>query len=346
MLPRILIPSGAGSPGFGGIVECLREIPGVFIVAGDIQKYAYGSSLADAFKVSTPGDHPGYISYVMSVLKEFNCNVILPITTRELVVLSENQAALAAAGARLAITPPDQLRIVNNKSRLYEAITELGLECVQFRTVNSREVLLRAAEELGLPEVPVIMKPSDGNGSRGFRIIVSEKDIQNLYFESKQGSLFTSAEAIKCEMPKQFPFDMVVSEYLPGIEWSVDILAVNGSVYCHSIRVREKTVSGISTRGYFVQEESISRQVTALCEVFKLHGPVGMQFKARANGDPVLLEINPRLQGAVSTSRYAGINFPKLAAELSLGQELTPQDGFKDNVGFARYWKDVFIKRS
>jgi len=89
---KILIPSGAGAPGFAGIVRCLREIPDVFIVGGDAKEHVYGSALSDAFVLMPESTKVSdYVEAVVRVCLENKIRVILPITTRELQVLSENK---------------------------------------------------------------------------------------------------------------------------------------------------------------------------------------------------------------------------------------------------------------
>lgn len=341
MATRILIPSGAGSPGFGGIVACLREIPDSEIIAGDIEKLAYGRFLADGFVSLPAGDSQDYIPRLLEAIEKYKPHVILPVTTRELQALSRSIDIIRQAGAAISITPPHRLAQVNNKSILYNELRNIQYRHAEFAVVHSKEELIAAARKLGAPEIPVIMKPSEGNGSRGFRIITSKNMMRSLYFSSKSGSLYTCLEAAEQEMPDVLPGSMLVCEYLPGTEWSTDLIAENGKVLVQATRVREKTVSGISTRGFFEYVPDIEKQVTELCMHFELHGPIGMQFRARANGEPVLLEINPRLQGAVSTARFAGINFPAIAVDLSMNRALQKYPEPQYGVHFARFWQDA-----
>jgi len=70
---RILIPSGAGAPGFAGIVRCLRKLPDVYIAAGDSREYVYGSQLADAFEVvPSSQDEQIYVEKVVAMCKAKN----------------------------------------------------------------------------------------------------------------------------------------------------------------------------------------------------------------------------------------------------------------------------------
>lgn len=341
---RVFIPSGAGSPGFGGIFESLKEYPGTGVWAGDMNPRAYGRNLADGFALMPPGDSADYIPAVVEHAHRFNCNVVLPITTRELYPLSEQVAILGRAGLQIAISPHSALKIANNKARLYAFLKESDIPCPAFFTASTRETLIAQVHALGYPTSRVIMKPAEGNGSRGFRIIATPADVQDHYFDTKAGALLTSPEALQHELPENFPAEMIVSEYLPGEEYSVDMLVNQGETLACLVRLREKTISGISVRGHFIRHTEMEETSVQIANALQLHGPIGMQFKMNSEGRPRLLEINPRLQGAVSTARFAGVNFPLLSVKLAMGEKIAPVfPEFPADLSFNRYWKDIKI---
>jgi len=337
---KVLIPSGAGSPGFGGILECLKELDGIQVFAGDMNPNSYGKFLADGFFEVPPPEDPHYLESVIQNAVKFGCNVILPITTRELPILSAADKVLAEKGIAIVISPPGAMDKANNKGRMYCFLHQCRLPCVNFDIVNSKVAFFEAVKRLQKNGKKIVMKPAVGNGSRGFRIIVPEEEIRSIYFQNKAGAVETTMSALHAELPDQFPGEIVVSDYLPGIEYSVDLLADRGKVLVSTIRVREKTVSGISVKGTFVEDAEIEKQCRILTDNLDLHGPLGMQFKRDEDGVAKLLEINPRLQGAVSTCRFAGVNYPVLAVKLAIGDELNIPES-RPRGAFHRYWKDI-----
>ena len=339
---NVFIPSGAGSPGFAGILHCLKADPDVKVFCGDSQAWAYGKRLADGFCLMPASSHKGYLESVIKNALTFNCSVILPITTGELQTLSENQHLLAQNGLKIAISQPPAMKVANNKAALYRHLVGQYMPCPDFAVVSNKERFFVKLALLGFPKHNKIMKPSQGNGSRGFRVIVGAKELQDSYFETKAGSNKTTLEALKAELPETFPAEMLICEYLPGEEYSVDMLVNHGETLVCLIRLREKTVSGISVRGTFVDDIDIRNQCINIAADLHLHGPIGFQFKRSHTGFPKILEINPRLQGAVSTARFAGINFPLLAVKLALEQTLEVPVAILDPpVSFNRYWQDL-----
>ena len=94
-------------------------------------------------------------------------------------------------------------------------------------------------------------------------------------------------------MPK-----LVVSEYLPGEEVTIDSLISDSKVHLTLIRQRDSMREGISVAGHFINSDSLIEQVSIIANSIPgLYGPIGFQFKKSINGTFSLLESNPRLQG-------------------------------------------------
>ena len=337
---KVLIPSGAGSPGFGGIFHCLSQQPNVSVYCGDMNPRAYGKNLAQGFALMPPSQSESYIQQVIKTAQRFDCNTILPITTAELPLLAEHQSRLHREGLHIAISTAEAIQIANNKALVYALATQLNLPCVSYQVVNNKNAALNAIEQL-LNKGYAVMKPTQGNGSRGLRIFMDAAQLQEDYFNNKAGSVFSTLGAAHAEMPDVFPQDMIISSYLPGTEYSADVLCNHGTCLAIAIRSRDKTISGISVRGTFLRDEPMEYQIETFCKSLKLHGPIGFQFKENHDGTATILEINPRLQGAVSTAFLVGINFPFLAIQLA--HKLAPSSVLypKNNVSFNRYWTDI-----
>lgn len=340
MATHIFIPSGAGSPGFAGIVSCLRQDSNIHVFSGDSQPNPYGKNLSDGFVQMPSSDHTDYLQAVVDAASRFSCSTILPITTRELPILAANADKLKSQGLFPIVSPFPGLSIANHKAELYRYSQELNIPVANFAVVSNKSDLLDAVKSLGSEGKNVIMKPAEGNGSRGFRIICPQDEAQHNYFNSKAGSVYTTLDSIRIEMPDTFSA-MVVCEYLPGEEYSVDLLAERGKTLAIATRLREKTVSGISVKGHFLRDTQIENFSYSITEALQLHGPIGIQFKRDKHGVAKMIEINPRLQGAVSTAIFGGINFPLLAIEQALGRIPKTLMTIDEPISFNRYWMDI-----
>lgn len=338
---RILIPSGAGAPGFGGIVSCLRKaFPEVFILAGDAQEFSYGKKLANQFISMPSSSEKNYIHKIFSVIKDNAVSVVLPITTGELDTLSQYQREIQQLGAGIAISGVGQIKTLNNKHSFYQFLQERNIETPRFAEVKSKAEFLHVVQENWPDKNGFICKPSCGNGGRGFRIFADINMVQKNYFTGKLSNVYTTVSAFEQEAPDNFEQPILLSEYLPGREYTVDALFRHGVLLGMCIRSRDKVVSGISVSGSFVKNASIEETIENISKSMELHGPIGFQFKENWQGKPLMLECNPRLQGASSTAVFAGINLPALAVKIAMDQEITRFES-PDGISFSRYWTDV-----
>lgn len=343
MPASVFIPSGAGAPGFGGILELLLQA-GHRVCAGDRDPNAYGRGLVRDFSVMPSSDAPDYVEVLIATANKFHCEFILPITTGELLPLAQNLHHMELAGLKLAISPASGLEIANDKRLLYDFCAKQNIPHPEYRRVHSREELLSAARALGFPQKQVFLKPASGNGSRGIKLLCSPKQAQEAWAGAKAGGILCTEAALMAEMPEKLSFEYLACEYLPGREYSVDLICDRGQTLLCLPRLRDKTVSGISVSGTFVQNGEIGSMCDKLVSSLGLHGPIGIQFKENEAGQPLVLEINPRLQGAVSTCIYMGYNIPALAIEIASGNSpRIPGPNWDRPARFGRYWKDVSL---
>lgn len=341
--PVNILMTGAGAPGAAGILHCLEQSPSFTITVADANPDAVGRWLAKDFETIPFAHDPAFTDAVLSLCRKKDIHIVLPLVTRELIPLSKHIKEFEAAGAKLPVSPAASLEIANNKSRLYEFLQWRGIGVPEFRVVETVEQFKTAVEELGYPAKPVCFKPSVSNGSRGFRIISEQINELALLFNHKPTSTYLGFnDATRILSSGKFP-ELLVSEYLPGEEYSVDCLANHGESILVLPRLRKKMINGISVEGEFIKEDSIIHYCRQIIKELQLHGNIGIQVKKAAAGQYLILEINPRLQGTISAGLGAGVNLPVLAVRQELGLPISPDElNVKWGTKFSRYWKEVF----
>ena len=338
-----ILMTGGGAPGAAGILRCLSMEPRFHLIAADANPNAVGRHLVKDFEVIPPASDPKFIDSLLAICRKWDVHVVMPLVTRELNHFARHRTEFELAGVKVLVSPEESLEIANDKSKLYQFLEWRGMELPKFKVVENVSQFEEAAKELGYPEKTICFKPSVSNGSRGFRIISNKVDRHHLLFNEKPNATYMSyEEAVSILSSKPFP-ELLVSEFLPGDEYSVDCLANHGESLLVVPRVRRRMINGISVEGEFINDaETISYCAQIIKEV-KLHGNIGIQLKTSESGKKLLLEINPRVQGTICAGLGAGINLPVLAVKQELGlpiseEELTVYWGTK----FARYWSEVF----
>lgn len=184
---------------------------------------------------------------------------------------------------------------------------------------NDKEILFNTVcEYIPIPDYygrQICAKPKLGHGGNGFRMLTKSDDVMD---------------------------GEVLMEYLPGQEYSVDVLANRGEALKVVVRSRDKVLNGLSVISTVVEANDIISYCNWMTKKLALHGIVGFQFKEDYKGQPKLLECNPRIQSGVELCTAAGYNILTNAVKLALGEEIqdTP---IRYGTKMIRYYDSIYI---
>ncbi len=157
----------------------------------------------------------------------------------------------------------------------------------------------------------VCYKPTVGIFGQGFKII--ETDDNEDLLRGVDRALITTQKGAWEELGRAATFkEQLVMEYLPGVERSVDCLAIDGHLVHCVVRRKLEDGSRVLERHALVEERT-----ARLVEFFKLNGLFNVQFKDKG-GMPYLLEINARMSGGINMSCLWGMEFPYWALRVAL----------------------------
>lgn len=335
--------TGAGAPGAPGIIRCLLQDSRIRLTVSDADAEATGRFLHHDFVQIPKATESGFTDAVLRLCRERSIQLILPLVTRELFVFAAQKELFEKAGVKVLVSQENAITIANNKSACYRFLEDQGIHVPRFYVAKTSEEFIHAAFGLGHPEKSFTFKPSVSNGSRGFRIVSDSINESEQLFEVKPYNTFiTYAHALKILSSQPFP-ELLVSEYLPGEEYSVDCLANHGKTIVAVPRLRTKMINGISVKGSFVEHHAIIAYCRSIIAAIGLHGNIGIQVKLSESGEPLLLEVNPRVQGTIVAGLGAGINLPLLAVKQEMGLPTEPTElQVKWGTQFSRYWTEVF----
>ena len=308
--------TGCGAPGAPGIIRCLRKNGerDIRIVAVDRNENAGARDLVDAFYTVPSAEKEDFLPAVLDICRRESVQVVIPIVTRELMKFARARAEFEALGAKVSVMEPDKLEIVNNKAHLLDAMRAHGLRTPEYRRVHTVEKLKAAVSALGYPEKALCVKAAVGNGSRGIRMLNANISRFDLFFEQKPNSMFISyEELIRTLSERETMPEMLVMEYLPGTEYSVDFLADHGEPI-YTVSRRGLSVVTSNMMSLVVDDNPAVKEIcTQVVRSLELDGNFGFDLLYNANDEtPYVIEINPRLTAGVVSCAAAGVNLPYL----------------------------------
>jgi carbamoyl-phosphate synthase large subunit len=342
---RILL-TGVGSPAASGVIKSLRfsNEYKFHIVGIDCNPEASGYHLVDQSFVCPRATELSFIPTILEICRNERIDILFSLVTSELEKISSNREEFRKLGTKILISQADTIRQTIHKGSLYDRLRTMGIAVPNFRMVQDCESFIKAIQDLGYPDQPVCFKPTISDGSRGFHILDANVDRYHLVFREKPNSAYITynelLEVIQghTELP-----ELLVMEYMPNEEFSIDILANDGKVIIAVPRLREMTVGGITTKGVIRNEPDIIAYATTIIERLQLHGIIGVQVRRDVNRNPKIVEINPRIQGTIVHCTAAGINLPLLAVKQAFGIQITEHElNVQWGTRMVRYWEEVF----
>jgi carbamoyl-phosphate synthase large subunit len=336
--------TGAGAPGTRGTLYALRHNPdGVQIrtVGTDIKVGGVGPLWMDAFyQVPAPED-PGYLKALQAICRKEAVDLVIPQTTRELFAMARHKADFEAMGIPVMVSDLTAIEAANNKWTLLQMVEQLGLPYPAYHLARSRHELIDYAAQLGYPGTPVVVKPPVSNGMRGFRVLRDGAWNLERFLTEKPSGVEISLDDLLDVLSRGTTWpELLVTEYLPGAEYSVDAFA-GQKAHVAVPRLRKAIRSGISFENELEFRKDLIVYTTVLGRQLGLKYAFGFQFKLDADGRAKLLECNPRLQGTMVASLFSGVNVIWMGVKEALGEPPESVPATLRTASFHRFWGGV-----
>jgi carbamoyl-phosphate synthase large subunit len=336
--------TGAGAPGAWGTSKALRSNPTatpVRIVGIDVRADSVGRYILDDYhQVRRPTDE-GYLDQLIDLCRRTEIDVIVPQTSAETLFLSRTRPQIEQAGIRLLCPPYQAVEVAENKGQLYERCATVGVGIPETRLVHSIGELRAAAAELGYPAQRVIVKPPVSNGMRGFRILRENAWNATRFFAEKPSAEEISlADLLSILGDEPFP-PLLVSEFLSGAEYSVDMLRLAGREVIVPRR-RTEIRSGISFVTDIEYRHDLISASSKAAEALGLIGVFGFQFRDDRAGTAKIIESNPRIQGTMVASLVSGYNIIWAGVCDAMGWPVQGPSMLEAGR-FSRYWGGVGV---
>jgi hypothetical protein len=221
----------------------------------------------------------GFLSAFNDLLSRWKINFIYPTHDTIALWLADNAHLLKA---KVIGSSVETARVARSKKLTY-------------KTFEHEEFCPAMYGAMHMPDrFPVFVKPDDGQGGQGACVVSSWPDLQELVSSRP---------------------NLVVTEYLPGEELSVDCFTDrHGVVRFVGPRTRSRVTIGIS---YESQAVPITPEIRAIAESInsrvKLRGAWFFQIKKSYNSKWKLLEFAARQSSTMGLYRPLGVNFALLS---------------------------------
>ncbi|MFT3848109.1 MAG: ATP-grasp domain-containing protein [Propionivibrio sp.] len=315
--------TGVGAIIGQGIIRSLR-VSGyrVRIVGIDRNPHSPGTHMCDVFEAKPAADESGseYLDFWERIIKAHRVALVLPGLELDMHFLNRQRAWFGNAGARLGLNAAELIERTGNKWSFGLELASIGYPLIpSVRPENWKE----AVNSLG--PAPLLLKPLQGNGSRGIVRLEDERDFE--YWKSKLRTPWMLQRIVGSD----------------DEEYTVGIFGLGDGRYVGPMMFRRRLSSAGNTLEAEVvrRHELLETAVEGLCKHFTPIGPTNLQF--RLEGDtPYLLEINPRFSSSNSLRTAFGFNEAEMAVNYYVHGHTPDAPVLKDGVAW-RYTEDFVL---
>lgn len=342
--PINILMTSVGNDGFPAVLQALKSNSerDIRVIGVDIRPSAAGLYLADqGYLVPPRSAGEQLLEFLFDICHQEKVSIIYPLSTEDQEFFASKEESFKARNISVIVSSLSALQTANDKLRLYEFASSNGIPCPAFEPIRSLEQLEQAARRLGFPEHPFVLKLNRGTGALGFKVVYPSVDpSQRLLDRNNQIVAFQEVVGWLGALESWPPLHL--AEYLPGSEYSVDVLCNNGKILSAVTRLRLSTLHGLALHAQVVEEPDVQDFACQLVAKLGLSFVVNVQFRRAVDGTPKLMEINPRIPGTIGLTVAAGVNMPYLALKIVLNEtfEIPPP---RLGMTMLRHWDAVYL---
>ena len=289
-------------------VRCLAELDNVIIhvVSRDASAHIRLSRHIKSFTfLDTLLSHEQYTEQLFELVREKDVSMIFPILEKSVGMIGLLRERFEEQCIVPLIPDPDSFRIATDKRLLGAFMHEHGIPApltYVFDGVPGNEETIEALQ------YPVLAKPGRGGFGRNISTFSSADDLKS----------FLSDSTIE-------PSDYAVQSFMAGSDIDCSVICKHGAIVAHTIQqtiISSRRKYGPPTGIEFLQDDEVFEIVRQLMVLLNWNGVAHVDLRRDTAGRYYVLEINARYWGSLMGSMSAGVNFPGIACQLALGEEV------------------------
>lgn len=276
---NVMVFSGATYPAMQ-IIDCLKNNLRFHVIAASSypnhSEYVCEDTITDLPFVNDVE----FIDKFREMLIRNNVEFVIPTDETIAVVLKKHEAELPAV---IVCSPYETTVLCRHKRQMYQVLADKSYVPKIYSSIEIDEIT----------EYPVFIKPDEGQGAKDSRKVICREE-------------FDMVDNLD---------DMVICEYLPGEEYTVDCFTTKDRqlIFCNP-RIRTRIMNGITARGCNVPcTEEFRSIISSLNDTLTFRGYWYVQLRRDCEGKLKLLEICTRFAGSFAISKGKGVNLPLLA---------------------------------
>ncbi|WP_274364176.1 ATP-grasp domain-containing protein [Paenibacillus thermotolerans] len=262
-------------------------------------------------------DGRAYAEWLSDRMERLRIPILFPMDDSPMDAAIEH-ADLFREPLRRIVPPPASYAAASDKGEAVRLAVKAGVHVPQTFFPESPEEAERLSGKLG---DKAVIKPRRSSGSRGIRIVGGRQNVREQFAEVHQ----------------KYPFPLL-QQYIPaGERYDVCLLYdAAGELRAHFVQKELRHFPleiGPSTVQESVHRPDLLELALSIMNHLPWRGIVELEFMIDPrDGQPVLMEINPRFWNSLYASILSGVDFPWLLYQIAGGNAVAPITDYKGGI--------------
>jgi predicted ATP-grasp superfamily ATP-dependent carboligase len=329
---RVLLLDGQVNPAVTAVRSLGRAGHRVEVgSSGTWSKAGWSRYASESFVYPSADENAGkFAAAIAARAGRENGTLVLPITEKTVMALSEHRALIEDAGGRMVMPGHAAMMKAYDKAQTTRIASQLGVASPRTCLMNDEESAHRIAAEF---PYPAAIKARTSVELAGGRV---RSTARPLY--ARDPVEFLQAYRRLHERASQ----VIAQEFIDGGAAIYCLLLCRGQLRAEFAyqRIRSVHPTGwgaalrVSVPADGLREGSL-RIIRALDPQWT--GLASVEYRVREDGAPFFLEVNPRTWNSLALAVYAGVDFPRMLAEIAEHGDVAVHAGYPPGV-VCRWW--------
>ena len=294
----------------------------IYLVGVDMSKFALGKDFCDKFYEVPPGNNKNFAEKIKEIVLNEKINLVIPASDEEALSLSYSKDEFSKISCNIASINYKDLEVLSDKYKTYNLLAKNNIHVPFYLLARNKNELIQAIDRIKIRDSKFVIKPTKSRGSRGVYIISEDqKELKECAKNNreKNSSLINFLDKEIDSLEKLYP--VVVMEFLQNPIVDMDILSWNSRLISVVLRRRVNPMRPNDGHEIFFDKnlESLAKKIV---KIFKLSWLYDCDIMFDREGNPCLLELNPRQSGSLAVSLEAGYHLLDDLISLSKGENI------------------------
>lgn len=315
MKKRVLLTGISGAAAVSFYKSIPRDKYEFFVAASETNAGGF-SLVPESNRIILPcGSDEKFVENLLKTCVDNKIDVVIPTVDSELLPIAKSLVKFDEIGVKVLCESFETLQICKDKSQLIQKCGKpvfVPRSAIFDSTFNENDWTY-----------PVFVKHRTSDDLNGF------------------GKIDFSFELSS----KPRNSNLLIQEYLPGVEFSVDVIAnEDGEIVAAVPRERFKNNLEITATTRTLRNERLEIYAKVVARKIGLKYVANIQFKLDETGEPMVLGVKPHFLGNNGLTVKSGINMPLLSLQSILGEKTIDSNLQWNELEITRHRHDYFYE--